>query len=714
MNCFETIKKGILLLMVAIVISFFGCGEDEDEMPMEPTSSNSGGVIVDPVESGTETSAEVIVWVEIDDNGEHIEKPYSDEDMKRIDFFDQVQDQDVIIAKVKDKPGPDGVGLSGKRVEWILNTRPGAVGDIVETDDPGHQVNAAPQIKVDNKFAFTFTSEGEEKPKQLEGMGPDGMDITLEEGETWIIITSIAKGDTDITAFAPEIPRKKTHKIFAVKHWTDIKLEPPDTELTCINYCDPTPVGANEEIWVSTITSVLNGMALKDKRVEYTIEDNELDAIWVESGTTTFEDVSDNEGKVSATIKATPPLNPFQEIRQNTITIKVIDGADVLAAKKTIEKEWASEFLTIDMICPEGTGSGGVFGACDEVPLDITVVNEGKCDATVNVDLEYPSDVFDVLNLPNPVYIPSGQSITVSVNLKAKGVLGTWPVKAKAKSERCVEVETDECEIRLVPDLYLNCVETKVIAGDLDPPYVYDEAIKLTINQKEPKKKEATITLVVENKCPYNVDGGSYELRVTLPSSIVSYIKADPDPDVANGEIIWSSKPTIIAGEKKEFTFTVEGISAGAGIIEAELSKVKVVPQICRIPIEVEYSCPLKTIVGVPIPIEEGISKNRIVAFEHIGEPGEIISINVTITSFLPYKPGNKPGGDLATSDEVVITDIHHVEESKQLDPERDFPYEIVLQNPGDRATFEITLLAKIKSEYGVKPSMIPSCGDGR
>ena len=705
MNCFETIKKlGILLLMLAIVISFFGCGKDEDEMPMEPTSSNSGVVIVDPVESNSLTPAGVIVWIEIDDNGKHIEKPYSDEDMKRIDFFDQVQDQDVIIAKVKDKPGPDGVGLSGKRVEWILNTRPGAVGDIVETDDPGHQVEAAPQIKVDNKFAFTFTSEGEEKPKQLEGMGPDRMDITLEEGETWIIITSIAKGDTDITAFAPEIPRKKTHKIFAVKHWTDIKLEPPDTELTCINYCDPTPVGANEEIWVSTITSVLNGRALKDKTVEYTIEDNELDAIWVESGTTTFEGVSDDKGKVSATIKATPPPNPFQEIRKNTITIKVFDVIDdvkVLAAKKTITKEWASEFLTIDMICPEGSGSDGAFGACEEMNFDLEIRNDGKCTAEeVEVNLEYPSEAFDLVEpseLPTLAgNIPPGESVSLSVVLKAKAV-GTWSINATAKSLKCVDDELDTlCTIDVRLNLILVCNEiVGIVDGRKFAPPTLADPIRLMLN--DPVKNSANITLVVINEASCDVEDG-YNLEVTLPD-IVDYVSgsANLGGSLLDAKtIIW--RDTLIeAGKKKEFTFDVEEVLSGQENIISTLSNnMKVDPESCVIPILVQERCKVESEAEGSREIEAGASAVYRVTFENTGAQ---TAIAVWFQACTITGTGN-----------AKIVNIRYIEKREDNIP---LPYELGEMSPTEVATFDITLEAETKGDYGIITSLDYTC-DGQ
>jgi len=42
-------------------------------------------------------------------------------------------------------------------------------------------------------------------------------------GKTWCVITSPVEGDTHIIAYAPGIYDWNKHKVFAAKHWYDVK-----------------------------------------------------------------------------------------------------------------------------------------------------------------------------------------------------------------------------------------------------------------------------------------------------------------------------------------------------------------------------------------------------------------------------------------------------------------------------------------------------------
>ncbi len=715
MRLFKAIKIFGILLMVAIVINFFGCGEDE-EMPVKPEISDSSAPVAGEQAGDLPGDPAEIVWIEIEDDGGHRER-------KEIEFSDPLQEQNVIVVKVKDA---DGNPVPDIRVEWILNTWPGAVGDIIETDDPGHRdvpaapnPEAAPQIKVDNKFALTFTNSERETPPQLKGLGPNGTDITIEEGETWIVITSVAEGDTDITAFAPAIPRDKRHKIFAIKYWTDIKLIPPPTKLTCINYC-LAPLGENEEKLVSRVIKTLDGSPLPGIKVRYTIKPGGPRAVWDENNRTTIEVTSNDKGEAPATIKLVSPLpGPSPVIPPNTITVEYFrpprEGeGDVRVASQDVTKEWGSAFLSIAMPCPKGSGTNGSFGVCDEVTFDITVENKGDCAAeNVKVTLEYPSEAFDLVQPPDSVeYLPSGRSAQVSATLTAKKV-GTWPVRAKAESAKCVYAEVDTpCILDVKPNLVLKCEETEVITEYGVQPYIYPDTIELEIDSYAPKKKEATITLVVENKCSYDVEG-DYDLTVTLPE-IVRYVIANPTPDKSppygesGGKITWNTS-TIKPGDN-QFTFTVEGTDSGIRKITAKLSKVNK-PLTCEFPIKVEYICQLTLTGGAPFYVAEPTTESLTVKFETTkGEVEEVEFRECIIQKESPPKSGDWV--DITTTDEAEITSINY----RNVENDIDIPYHIGNMRFGKFAIFDIELIVeKVDTPTYYRCKMIVSyrCGKG-
>ena len=709
--------------MVAIVISFFGCGEDE-EMPVKPANSisNPADIVTDQQTGGDPPGDPAeIVWIKIKEDGTH-------EEWEEIEFSDQIQKQNVIVVKVKDAKGEP---VPDVRVEWVLNTRLRAVGDIVETDDAGHQdvpaapkPEAAPQIKVDNKFAFTFTNSKDEAPPQLKGMGPERTDVTIEKGETWIVITSVEEGDTDITAFAPAIPRdgEKPHKIFTIKHWTEICLMLPPTSLTCINYCPEPPDDANEEELEAKIVGCRDRSPMPDIKVRYTITSGP-NAVWDENGEKIIEVISDDNGEAPATIKLVPPLpepeTEPEEIDPNTIRVEAFrppreDEEDyVLVASQRVTKLWGSAFLSIDMPCPEGSGVNGASGVCDEVTFDITVKNTGNCTARdVKVILEYPSEAFDISQPPDPLeYLPPGRSTQVSVTLTAKKV-GTWTVKGKTESAECVYAEADTlCILDVKPNLVLKCEETEVIIGDVVQPHVYSDKITLAIDEEAPEKKIATITLIVENKCRYDVKSG-YDLTVTLPT-MVEYMTATPPPDESppfgesDGKITWNTS-TIKPGNN-QFTFKIEGMKVETDIITAKLSKVKE-PRTCEFPIEVQYTCQLTLTGGAPrrVVVEDAENPKEerfVLQFKTTrGEAKDVEFINCIIQK----ETQEDVWEDALPEDVVEPISVFHQDIGKI-----DLPYPIGDMPFGDTVIFNIEFIVKTTNRYRCKLTIAYSCGRG-
>lgn len=576
MNTLKYIRFSSILLALAMVISILSCGEDEEN----PPENFADVTIGNPVEVETQPaqnqpgSPDKIRWVKFNKDGTRTM-------LKEFEDYQRIKGQNTFVVRVTDA---NDVPVPNIRVEWILNRWPDAVGDIVETDDPGfvaapadvdmgnEKGNAAPQIKVNNTFAITFTNS---EPETIKVEGRDGTyrDLNLDIGETWITITSTDEGETKITAFCPAIPAEKEHKIFAVKHWTCINLTPPTSTPTCINYRPAPDDTANTETLVSIINSACDGNPMPGKRVRYTIQPVGPDAVWDENNDKIYEVISDGNGEARATIKLDPLPGPDPVIDPNAITVEVLDDNNMPDAREDISKDWGSAFLAIEMPLPVGSGPGGAFGACDEVKFDITVENTGECDAgNVMVNLEYPAEAFDLVppaKLPTSVgTLSPGKSAPVSVKLRTKKI-GTWSVKAKAESAEGVSAETSECKIIVVRILSLACRRQP------ETPLTDDE-------------NEATITLTVGNPCTYDVEG-SYDLTATLPS-IVKYVPGSaspPDsvtlpPDAPDGQIIWNI--STIKARDNPFTFEVEGISSGVDKIEAKLSNVEAT---CEISIQV-------------------------------------------------------------------------------------------------------------------------------
>ncbi len=154
-----------------------------------------------------------------------------------------VRTQHTLVVTVLDQCGNP---LAGQRVEWILARGPQAVGDIVAVDDQ-HSIGAiAPMTgvgyaatnagnKVDNLYAVSSTNFEEETIDAANNypyVDPTGArlpDIRIGRGQSWITITSVHEGVTDLVVYVPGIKDGSRHKIFAKKIWADFTVTfPPD------------------------------------------------------------------------------------------------------------------------------------------------------------------------------------------------------------------------------------------------------------------------------------------------------------------------------------------------------------------------------------------------------------------------------------------------------------------------------------------------------
>src|SRR5438132_13785314 len=146
-----------------------------------------------------------------------------------------VQTQHTLVLTVRDQCGN---ALPGQRVEWILARHQGAVGDIVAVDDQ-YGVGAIAPIagsayaatnngnKVDNQYAVSVTNFEDElidAANNYPYSDPAGgrlPDIRIGRGQSWLTVTSVYEGVTDVIAYVPGIKDGSKHKIFAKKIWAD-------------------------------------------------------------------------------------------------------------------------------------------------------------------------------------------------------------------------------------------------------------------------------------------------------------------------------------------------------------------------------------------------------------------------------------------------------------------------------------------------------------
>ncbi len=153
-----------------------------------------------------------------------------------------VRTQHTIVVTVFDSCGNP---LPGQRVEWILARHAEAVGDIVAVDDqygvgaiaplPGPAVSTNAGNKFDNQYAVSVTNFEDElidAANNYPYVDPTGMrlpDIRVGRGQSWITVTSVVEGVTDVIAYVPAIKDGAKHKAFAKKIWADFDVKFPDS-----------------------------------------------------------------------------------------------------------------------------------------------------------------------------------------------------------------------------------------------------------------------------------------------------------------------------------------------------------------------------------------------------------------------------------------------------------------------------------------------------
>lgn len=392
MNIFKMIHISLIfLLTLSIAISILSCSEDENIIQKPVTDKN--GLV--PVQARGEGPGDAwqIAWIRVDTST--LQETLTSE---HIYDYDILEKQDILAVKVLNQ---NGRAVPNARVEWTLLRSPNMVGYFIETDDPGFQ-KAAPQIKVDNTFAITFTNEKGGKTKEMKFKCPtvvsrDGeqepfsIDVG-KEGETWVVVTSPRKGLTDIVAYCPNIVAEyengdenpNPHKIFATKIWNCYDWNFPPSR---VNNC--------KDLDHTFTTKIFNhldeNMGIDGIGVRYTIQ-NPQGSFFVGDGTEIWVP-SDINGEASVTLQATK-ITP--EPIKILVEILLRDGdgiyadREIIAGCAIVTKKWGIETLKVTtpnpcVLCLEDAGA---------ISRSFKVTNLGDVIAEgVELTIDYPEGI---------------------------------------------------------------------------------------------------------------------------------------------------------------------------------------------------------------------------------------------------------------------------------------------------------------------------------
>ncbi|MDE2861124.1 MAG: DUF11 domain-containing protein [Chloroflexota bacterium] len=301
------------------------------------------------------------------------------------------------------------------RIEFFLNRFPDAVGDIVEVTG-----NTSP-MKMTNDFAIVNTNS---------------------DGQATATLVASRPGDTDVTAFAPGIQDRNTHKDFGVVHWVDgCPVFPGDAEN---RFGTPHPMSV-------TINNVSDGAPVQGTSVRWTIVDDDPNARFANAS----EDSNDIVTTTNASGEAAVTLEQIDTfIGDNSVFIEVLTPDGKTMFSHTMRKQWKQAVLDVEV-----TSVSGQIGLLAEVTFDITVTNTGNRDATgtqlvatLPAGMAYVSSTGDGTESNSVVTWDLGTieiDGTASVQLTAQGVrVGEFEVNYRAESaEGLSDEETSSTEV---------------------------------------------------------------------------------------------------------------------------------------------------------------------------------------------------------------------------------------------------------------------------
>lgn len=240
--------------------------------------------------------------------------------------WNPIRTQHAFTITVRDETGAPA---DGAEVEIILNRFGAAVGDIVSLDGNNPR-------KVDNTFGRVMTDAA---------------------GQATLTITATRAGDTDVTAYVPQIANAEAHKVFAVKHWVDMQVEFPGDAVNLVGTDHPMQV---------RIFRVTDGTPLQDVEVLFSITEDNPDARLDGSG----DSVSvrtDSNGMAQVVLRQIAPATG-----DNQVEIAVIHESGDRMFSHTVTKEWRAPSLEVNKQGPSN------LGLLKQADYTVTVTNSGN------------------------------------------------------------------------------------------------------------------------------------------------------------------------------------------------------------------------------------------------------------------------------------------------------------------------------------------------
>jgi uncharacterized repeat protein (TIGR01451 family) len=416
--------------------------------------------------------------------------------------YNPVRTQHTFTATVKDS---SGTAVGGTEIQWILCPFPETVGAIID---------ASNAVEVTNERAVAKTDS---------------------QGQATLTICATRPGDTDLIVYVPGIADTSKHKVFAVKHWEDIKVTWPADAVNKIG---------TEHTFTVKVTKV-DGTPMSGVDVKWTVTDDSPNIKIKSSGTNTAKTATDSSGTAAITIQQVTAA-----AGENTVRIEVLGTSGNVMFSHDAKKTWQAPSLKISKTGPDREELGKT------VEYVIQVNNNGDSTAaSVKVVDTVPAGLTYLSSTPSGT--KSGNTVTWNIgNLAVNGSskitakftaakVGDWTNTVKATSAEGISAQAS-ATITIYGEAVLDITKTgpaSVTKGD---------------------KAEYTIT--VENKG--NIDAKNTVLKDRIPACL-TYSSSSPAATVSGGVATWQIGD-LAPGIKKTYTLTLTAAVVGTCTNTAE------------------------------------------------------------------------------------------------------------------------------------------------
>lgn len=278
--------------------------------------------------------------------------------------------QIVLVASVLDK---DGTPRRSRRVEWTVE----GPGHIVEVDESG--AYAGRGYKLDSKTAVSYTvytpktiTRGNDDPKD---------DVTIEAGQTFLVVSSAVPGETVVTAYAPEVFNWENNRVVTKVLWGDSRFSFPAS--TTVR------VGTETRLATGIDTSAESG---SNFRVRYRVIGGPSASLVSGGGAVSMSGSGGREAEVNvdtneAAIRLVQSDPKPGKTRVAVEVVKLPDngvGPGVVVGRRETTVEWAAPSIKLNVTAPPAAGTNGTFPV--SVALDNVAGVDSK-DARVRVTL---------------------------------------------------------------------------------------------------------------------------------------------------------------------------------------------------------------------------------------------------------------------------------------------------------------------------------------